>query len=160
WHEATTVRLSLLETILKAKEELPATFQMPVREAEKALWRALSDSHLAAEALNEGGRPVDIPAREWSHLKLFQDGERDVLRYDPLDRRDPFTEVKLRRDDLITLWPAAQTPPDQERAERPITPSMLDPIAAVGTAGYVPLCAALQWIMTSAGTRSVMMDDP
>lgn len=160
WHEATTVRLSLLETILKAKGELPETFQMPVREAEKALWRALSDGHLTAEALNENGRPVDIPAREWSYLKLFEDGKRDVLRYDALDRRDPFTEVKLRRDDLITLWPAVKTVPDQERAEWPITPSMLEPIAAAGTAGYVPLCAALQWIMASAGTRSVMIDDP
>jgi hypothetical protein len=159
WHEATTVRLSLLETILKAREELPPTFQMPVREAEEVLWRALSDGHLTAEALNEDGRPVDIPAREWSYLKLFEDGKRDALRYGALDRRDPFTEVKLRRDDLIVLWPAVKTAPDQERAEWPITPSMLEPIAAVGTAGYVPLCAAIQWIMTSGGTRAAMIHD-
>ena len=160
WHEATTVRLSMMESILKARHELPSTWQMAVREAEEALWRALSDEHLVAEALNDHGKPVDIPAREWSYLKLFEEGKRDVLKYDALDRRAPFTEVKLRRDDLMALWPESKGfEPDEECTTWPITPSMLDPINAAGTAGYVPLCTALQWIMTSAGTRSVMLND-
>jgi hypothetical protein len=27
-----------------------------------------------------------------------------VLRYDALDRREPFRDVKLKRDDLLRLW--------------------------------------------------------
>jgi hypothetical protein len=159
WHEATTVRLSLLETILTARDELPPTRQMTVGKAEEALWRALSDGHLIAEALNDHGKPVDIPAREWSYLKLFEDGGRDVLRYDALDRRDPFTDVKLRRDALVTLWPAVKTGPDREHTEWPITPAMLQPLTTAGTAGYVPLCATIQWIMTNSGTRPAMINE-
>ena len=36
---------------------------------------------------------------------------------------------------------------------------MIKPVSDAGSAGYVPLCAALQWLMSDAGTRSVMMDD-
>jgi hypothetical protein len=160
WSEATTVRLSLLEMSLKARDKLPASSRMPVPEAEKGLWRALSDGHLVAEALSRDGLPVDIPQREWSYLKLFEDGKRDVLRYDVLDRGEPFTEVKLRRDDLLRLWPESS-----QRAAIPtdgthlVEPFMLEPMANPVPTGYVPLCAALHWIMTSGGMRPVAMDD-
>jgi hypothetical protein len=39
-----------------------------------------------------------------------------------------------------------------------IEPYMIEPLVAPGP-GYVPLCAALHWIMTSSGARWVAMDD-
>jgi hypothetical protein len=160
WSEATTVRLHLLEAILKAKDELPPSRRITVPEAEKALWQALSDGHLAAEALNSERQPVDVPQREWSYLKLFEDGKRDVLRYDALDRQASFTNAKLKRDDLLRLWPSI---PHDLAAYRDsglaVEAFMLEPISNPEPAGYVPLCAALHWIMTSGGTRPVLMDD-
>ena len=34
-----------------------------------------------------------------------------------------------------------------------IEPCMLEPLVEPGRSGYVPLCAALHWIMTGNGTR-------
>jgi hypothetical protein len=159
WREATTVRLSMLENWYRSHEQLPGTRQMSVREAEKVLWRALGDGHLGAEALNMEGLPVDIPAREWSYLKLYEDGKRDVLRYDALDRREPFTEVKFRRDDLLRLWPAVEDRSEPSVASAHVEPSMLEPMEGTETAGYVPLCVALHWIATGAGTKRIRLDD-
>jgi hypothetical protein len=159
WSEATTVRLALLEAALEAKDEMPATAQMPARDAQNVLWQALLDGHLVAEARDQDGRPTDIPAREWSYLNLFEDGKRDALKYDALDRREPFTEVKLKRDDLLRLWPAVTVAAVQPEAERLITPEMLEPLTTPYLAGYVPLCVALHWIMTEAGTLTVHFDD-
>jgi hypothetical protein len=39
-----------------------------------------------------------------------------------------------------------------------IEPYMLEPLVEPGRSGYVPLCAALHWIMTNSGTRSVGLD--
>jgi hypothetical protein len=160
WSEATTLRLALWEKLRAGRDELPPFRRMSVPEAETALWRALSDGLLVAEGKNDQGRPVDIPEREWSFLKLFEDGKRDALKYDPLDTREPFTNVRLKRDDLLRLWPAAREyEPADDGATGAIEPYMLKPISDTGSAGYVPLCAALQWIMSSAGTRAVMVDD-
>jgi hypothetical protein len=160
WSEATTVRLHLLETFLNANNELPSSSQMTVSEAEKALWQALSDGHLAAEALNSDRQPVDIPQREWSYLKLFEDRKRDVLKHDALNKLEPFTDVKLKRDDLLSLWPGrSQDLAPYRDTERAIEAFMLEPISNAEPAGYVPLCAALHWIMTSSDTRPASMND-
>ena len=39
-----------------------------------------------------------------------------------------------------------------------IEPCMLEPIAN-STAAYVPLCAALHWLMTNGGTRKIAIDN-
>ena len=123
----------------------------------EGVWRALSDGHLVAEALSRDGKPVEIPEREWSYLKLFEDGKRDVLKYEVLDRDSPFIEVKLKRDDLLRLWP--------EKAQREaipvgaVEPFMLEPMTSPIPTGFVPLCVVLHWIMTSGGARSVALDD-
>jgi hypothetical protein len=94
---------------MREAHRLPVTACLSVDDAEKELWRALSDGRLVAEALDAEGRLVDVPQREWSYLKLFEDGKRDVLTYGPLDNHQPFTSLKLKRDDLRRIWPA--TPP-------------------------------------------------
>src|SRR5215470_6868172 len=97
WSKPTTVRLAFLEDILNAKGELPSTRKMSVRAAEKELWRALSEGRLTAEGMDISGKPVDIPEREWPYLQLFEECERDALKYDALGRFEPFKRVHLRR---------------------------------------------------------------
>jgi hypothetical protein len=159
WPKPTTVQLALLEKILAAESKLPAMRQMTVLEAEQALWRALSEARLIAEALDGSGRPVDIPAREWAYLKLFEDGKEDALKYDAIDSRKPFTRVHLKRDDLLRLWPRIATyATADEYTAWPLEASMLKPISDAGNAGYVPLCAAVLWIVSDGGKRLVPID--
>src|SRR5262249_17885856 len=54
------------------------------------------------------GRPVDIPARDWPYLELYEEGKRDAIKFDALDKQRPYTRVHLKRDDLLRLWPAQQ----------------------------------------------------
>jgi hypothetical protein len=156
--EQTAARLGMFETFLQSSRELPNTTQMTVEAAEQQLWQALADGHLTAEALDETGKPVDVPAREWAYLKLFEEGNQDVLKYDPLERRQPFTRVHLKRRDLMRLWPRlAPYATADEYSTWPVEDSMLKPVSDPGTSGYVPLCAAIQWIMTDGGAHSAMM---
>jgi hypothetical protein len=153
----STTQLRFFEIGMSGGDEMPATKQMSIRDAEAALWGALSEGHLTAVARNEEGRPTDVPAREWLFLKLFEENDRDALKYEALDRRVPFTEVALKRDDVLRLWP--RPVPAVERETWPIEPYMLEPVHRPGSAGFVPLCSALQWIMARGGTHPVMMDD-
>src|SRR5262249_2698742 len=66
---------------------------------------ALSEGHTTAEGLDRDGKPVDIAQREWSYLNLYENDGHDSLRYCAYDRFDAFTSVKLKRDDLLRLWP-------------------------------------------------------
>ena len=155
----TTARLMLHDIYRRTRDEFSSSQQMSAREAEAILWQALSDGKLIAEGLNEQSKPVDIPAREWSYLKLFEERERDVLKYEALDR-EVFSSVRLKRDNILTLWP--QLPTTIELVEQeawPIEPQMLAPISDQGNAGFVPLCAAIQWIMTDGGKRDAKIDN-
>ncbi len=156
---ATAARLTLHDLWRTAHNTLPPTRQMSVRAAEQELWQSLSDGKLVAEGLNEQGKPVDIPQREWSYLKLFEEWDRDVLKYEALNR-EAFSQVKLKRDELLSLWPRISVPLQSiEKVVCPIEPQMLAPIADGDSSGFVPLCTALQWIMTDCGRRAAMMDD-
>jgi len=84
---------------------LPASARLIPSQAESELWRALSEGRLKAEGFDKGGSLVEIRAGEWTHLKLFAEPNQDVLKYDPLDRDEPYTKVRLRRDDLLANWP-------------------------------------------------------
>ena len=159
WCEPTTARLQLLEVWHRTHNTLSNSLKMSVREAQQALWRALSDEHLVAEGLDIEDRPTDIPSREWSYLKLYEDGKKDVLRYDASDRREPFKNVKLRRDDLLRLWPPVPKQADFNPGSGFIEEEMLEPMRRPGTAGYVPLCVVLHWIMTRSGTARTRLDD-
>jgi hypothetical protein len=160
WNDTSTARLALLQAIRTADDNSP-TMQMPVREAEASLWRALSDGLVVAIALDPRGKPLDIPQRDWAYLKLFEERNHDALKYNALDPEQPFTETKIPRDDILKLWPrVAPYLAADERTIWPIEPYMLKLISDPGNSGYIPLCAAIQWIMTDSGKRSVTMDDP
>jgi hypothetical protein len=105
WRRPTAVLLATTDIFKRSRNALPATAKTTVREAKTALWRALSDGHLVAEGFNADGKLIEIPAMEWAHLELFEDGKRDVFRYDALDRTEPYTKVKFRRDELLQHWP-------------------------------------------------------
>jgi len=144
----TVVRLGLTESYLTSTETLPPTCQMTVAKAEKQLLTALAAGHLHAVARDRTGNVTEIPQREWPYLRLFEEQECDVLKYDPLDATPAFTDVKLKRDDLQRLW-----------QEFLVQTYMIEPMTRAGAAGYVPLCAALHWIMTEGGTASQKLED-
>jgi len=151
--------LWLHEQDLKKNDRLPLTAQMSVLEAEQVLWKALADGHLVGEAIDQNATPIDVPQREWSYLKHFEERERDVVKYHPNDPRPAFRDIKLKRNELMQLWPAAADNPVVSEPSTLIEPMMLEPMVRAPAAGYVPLCVALHWIMTRGGTRNVHVDD-
>ena len=146
--QSTVIRLALTETYLSSTETLPPTSEMTVADAEKQLLKALAAGSLVAVAKDQTGKVVEIPQREWPYLRLFEEQESDVLKYDALDAKPAFTEVKLKRDDLQRIW-----------QEFLVEPYMIEPMSRAGAAGYVPFCAALHWIMTMGGTVSRNLKD-
>ena len=145
---STVVRLGFTELYLTSTETLPVTCQMTVEKAEKELLTALAAGYLVAVAKDRAGNVVEIPQREWPYLHLFEEQERDVLKHDALDAPAAFTDIKLKRNDLQRLW-----------EEFLVQPYMIEPMTRTGTAGYVPLCAALHWIMTEGGTASKNLEE-
>jgi hypothetical protein len=104
-HESSAVLLSFLDEDLRSKGQLPASARLTPSLAERELWRALEEGRLKAEGFDKGGALVEIRAGEWTHLKLFQERNQDVLKYEPLDRDEPYRKVRFRRDDLLAIWP-------------------------------------------------------
>jgi hypothetical protein len=98
---SSTGFLSFLDAELRTAGQVPASARLTPSQAESELWRALSEGQLMAEGFDKGGTLVEIKAGEWTHLKLFAERNQDVLKYDPLDRDEPYTKVQLRRDDLL-----------------------------------------------------------
>jgi hypothetical protein len=77
---------------------------MTLPQAEKQLFAALAAGRIVAIAKNAAGHVVDIPQREWPYLRVFEEQEQDVLKYDPLDR-EPASEIAalLRVARTLTL---------------------------------------------------------
>jgi hypothetical protein len=132
---------------------------MPVDAAERTLWQELSENHLSAEALDTKERPVEIPDREWSYLHLFEENEKDVLKYRSCDITCAFSEVKFKRDDLLRLWPSIDYKPVEIKFNFPISDAMIEPIANFDPRPYVPLCSAIHWVETAGGLNLVNIDD-
>ncbi|MDN4986566.1 hypothetical protein QY049_25740 [Bradyrhizobium sp. WYCCWR 13022] len=145
---STTARLRLVEAYLISTKSLPTTAQMTVAEAEKQLFAALAAGRVVAIAKDLAGNVVDIPQREWPYLELFEEEERDVLKHDALDRKAAFSAIKLPRDTLKEIW-----------GESLVEPYMIEPMMRVGTAGYVPFCSVVHWIMTEAGRNIQHLED-
>lgn len=155
----TVSHLSLMDALWeKGHGEPPATRAMPVALAKEQLWRALSDGRLAGEAFNAQGAPGVIPAGEWSFLSLYEERGKDVLKLRPLDPKPAYTDIRFKREDLVSLWQPIRyhaAPP----ATYSIDASMIEPITRQGSTGLVPLCCAIHWIMSASGTRTVTIND-
>lgn len=156
---ASVTRLSIFEKLQENRHTLTSTQQMPVDVAEKALWQALSESRVSAEALDTNERPVEIPDHEWSYLRLFQENGNDVLKYRSFDADCAFSDVKLKRDELLRLWPSISYRPVDMKFNFPIGDAMIEPIANFEPRPYVPLCSAIHWIETAGGMNLVNVDD-
>src|SRR6185369_9977982 len=101
WRPSRALLLLLSDNSMRSAGSLPKTARLTPGEAERDLWRNLSEGRLTAEGLDRGGIPVEIAAREWEHLALFEDGsQRQILKYHPLDGDAAFAEVRFKRDDL------------------------------------------------------------
>jgi hypothetical protein len=146
--QSTVCRLSLVETYLTSTKALPPTTKMTVAQAEKQLFEELAAGQITAIAKDHAGNVVDIPQRQWPYLQLFEEAETDVLKHDALDQTPTFVDIKLPREMLKQVW-----------QEFPVEPQMIEPMTSSGTAGYVPLCSALHWIMTEAGQKCRHLDD-
>lgn len=83
-----------------------------------------------------------------AYLHLFEEQESDVLKHEASDPSPAFTEIKLWKSDLQRLWP-----------EFLVQSYMIEPMTLPGTAGYVPFCAALHWIMTEGGSVDKNLED-
>jgi len=153
-HELKTVqtasvqRLKLHENYMHSYGELPNQTQMSVVEAQRELFDALGAGQIVAVAKDAAGKVVDIPQREWPFLKLSEDWERDTFDYRDFNLQPTFTDVVLKRDDVKQLW-----------AEFVVQPYMLEPMTRPDTAGYVPLCSVLHWIMSDAGSVKRNLED-
>jgi hypothetical protein len=159
WSRATGIRLRLLERILESRGEIPPTRQMSIADSERTLWEALYQGHLTGLGSNDNGPPLAITQREWSALKLFEERDFDVLKYDALDAAPAFTNVTFERVELLASWPPVSARPVEKGVRYPITANMIGPISRIGDAGYVPMCVALHWIMTKGGLRDVFIDN-
>jgi hypothetical protein len=144
----TVCRLSAAEAYLTSTETLPPTTQMTVAKAVKQLLVESAAGRVTCTAKDVTGKVVEIPQSEWPYLQLFEEGGTDVLKHDALDHTPTFSEIKLPREGLKQVWP-----------EFLVEPYMIEPMMRSGTAGYVPLCSALHWIMTEAGRKSVHLED-
>jgi hypothetical protein len=152
WSKPSISRLSLLEILMGIKKNVPETRQVAVAEAVQLLQRALSDGRIVAEAINEAGRPMEIPGHDWPHLKIIEEKDVDVLKFNILDAAPAYREVQLKRDAILQLWP----PITQHRAysveHALVDLAMIEPIAKSRKEGLIPLCSAVHWIMTKRGT--------
>jgi hypothetical protein len=101
---STACRLEMIETNLKSTGLLPPTTRMAVSQAEKQLFATLAAGQIVAVAKDVEGRIVDVPQREWPYLQLFEENQRDVLKFDPLDRDAAYSEIKIPRDELRRVW--------------------------------------------------------
>jgi hypothetical protein len=148
WTPTTLVRLAIQEGLERTIRTSAAGERMTVAQAEKDLWAALGEGKLIAVAKKSGEDVVEIPKREWSYLKHYEENDQDVMKFHPLDSPSTYTEITLARADLMRLWQAW-----------PIENHMIEPMTRRGTAGYVPLSSALLWICTRGGTRKVDLSD-
>jgi hypothetical protein len=157
WHKSSALGLSILDKFLRGNGQLPSSARVTPSQAETELWRALSEERLRAEAFDKDGTLVEIPAREWAHLILVQEREQDALKYDVLDRDEPYTKVRFRRSDLINLWPRYKPVDIGSLDWGQVTDLHLEPMTT--HASHVPLSVAFYWVISNCGVASVPFRD-
>jgi hypothetical protein len=156
WGPSNSLLLTLEDQHMRADGDLPKTACVTPRESEGKLWRALLAGHLKAEGFDRSGRLNEIPAREWAHLKLIDDRNDQLLKYEALDR-EVFSKVRLSRDEIRQLWPRYEV----------VDPGALNlgnmtdlPLGLMlSETSYVPLSLAVCWIATGCGIKQVAIQD-
>ena len=156
WHGSTAARLMVDDVAPQIECELPQSARLTPTQAERELWSALAEGKLVAEGFDRTRTLIEIPTREWSHLILYEEREEDVLKYDALDA-PAFTRVRFRRQDLVSLWPRHVTVDVDTVDLGSFGDLHFQPLLTA--ASYVPLSAALCWVITQSGTASISIRD-
>jgi hypothetical protein len=151
------MHLTLLDVHMRNNDSLPQSTRMKPSDARDVLWQALSGGKLSGEAFDRGGAVVEIPAREWCRLGIFEERRNDVLKYNSMDRDEPFIDVRFRRADVMQLWPQHVPLDIAEAISGDLTDLPLDLL--LSGAAYVPLSLAICWVVTAGGTDRVSMQD-
>ena len=144
---------------MRAEAELPASARFNTGEAEAELWKALLADSLKAEAFDISGSSVEIPARDWARLKMYEEQNKPVLKFKALDVPPAFTEILFKRADVTSIWPRSQyitTDPDTLDLGN-ITDQHFE--LMLSDVAYVPFSVAVCWVATKGGRKSVSMRD-
>ena len=148
--------LSIEDHHMRAEGYLPDTARATPSESEAKLWRALQAGHLKAEAFDRSGHLREIPAREWAHLKLIDDRNDQLLKYEALDR-EVFSKVRLSRDEIRQLWPRYEAVDLGALNLGNMTDLPLG--LMLSETSYVPLSLAVCWIATGCGIKQIAIRD-
>jgi hypothetical protein len=151
---STAVRLGMLEKELFASGGLPATAQLTPAAAEEDLWRKLSEGLLRADGFDRNGALIEIPVREWSRLKLFEERNQDAVKYSAMDQYQPYSQVTFLREDLTQIWPRYE-PFDTSTPLHSESFQPLDPHRP----GWMPFSEGAYWIACEGGSKSIHVQD-
>jgi hypothetical protein len=154
WHPPRALYLTMENARMRAEGQLPPSARHTPREAEAHLWRALQEGRLIAEGFNRGGQLVEIPVREWAHLKMFEEREEPVLKYEALGRQE-FSRVLLLRDALLSIWPRSTSVDIDALELGDMNDLPLERV--VSDESYLPLSLAICWVATQGGVRRVSL---
>lgn len=155
-YPASAFILTMEDARMRSEGSLPASACLSIKEAESELWRTLLEGRLIAEAFDSNGSLIEIPAREWAHLQMFEEHDQQVLKYHPLDAV-AFSKIQCKRADLMRLWPKLVAI-DLDALQ---LGSMLDLSLerVVGSETYIPLSLAICWVATRGGSTAVSLRD-
>jgi hypothetical protein len=152
---SSALYLALQDCRMRAEGDLPASARFTTREAEAELWKALLADSLKAEGFDKSGSPVEIPARDWAHLKMYEERGQPVLKYKALDVPPAFTEIRFKRADVTSIWPRSVDPDTLDLGN--ITEQHFE--LMLSDAAYVPFSVAVCWVATKGGRKLVSMRD-
>lgn len=149
--------MTLDDARMRCEGELPESARLTPKEAEIELLRALADDRLKAEAFDKNRNVVEIPAREWPRLGVFEERDEPVLKYKPLDAPPAYTGIQFKRSDVMSVWPRyvavdLQAMDLGNMSEQHFGMMLSDE-------AYVPFSVAVCWIATRSGRKQVSIRD-
>lgn len=109
----------LLSRLLREGKEAP---NLDLDIAERAVIRALCEGRLSATGIPAGGSyPEKIEAEAWAYLELFESDRHEVcarLSDGPQKYELRYSAMKVKRDEVLNIWPCWTEIETQQRASR------------------------------------------
>ncbi len=110
WHirqqeKITLLHMIIIQTFHKTEDAENAQNNIGFHTAKRDLWRALQDEKVTATALNNLSEIVGVSAEKWAFLDIGNDGEVDSLRMKNNMHEVAYTDVRVKRSQLIATWP-------------------------------------------------------
>jgi hypothetical protein len=89
---------------------------MSIKSAREALWQHLGEDVISAAAVDDAGKHVIVPPHHWAGLVLAASRSGcDYLCFMRDSLRPAYTEIKLPRLEILSLWPPSR--PDETAVE-------------------------------------------